>query len=1269
MMSERAVGNTQKEYQRGFGERSSGGLRICSSARAVGHDTDVRSGRYLLQLLRAYDLSTRGPCPRMQWRAPSADDSMADTESSRVPLGPFDLVEPIGRGGMGEVWRARHLRDERSAAVKVMLAERAREPEYQRAFRREAHALARLNHPAIATIYDYGRIDATTAEEGPGEFVQGAPWLAMELIEGEPIGELPSSWRWAGLRVQLSRLLDALAHAHAKQVLHRDLKPSNVLVRPDGEICIVDFGVAAVLDEATESGEGEDRTIRGTPAYMAPEQIRGEWRRQGPWTDLYAVGCIAWRIVCGAPPLEGETTTEILRSQLREAPRGYEPLLDVPAELRNWLERLLVKEPRGRFQRAADAAWALASLPELGLEGNDAEAEGTAESGLEAKTISECGPTLQLPAPEARDSPPSTLTVSSSPLAARLGEEDPSEVEKYPAHPPPIASKWKRGYSDEIEPLSASGIELFGARRLPTIGREAERDRIWQALREVDSTGEPCAVLLKGAAGSGKSKLAEWLRCRAEELGAAIGVRADHSRTGGRTDGLEAAIARQFRLTGLSESEAVERMVELLEDWGMAREDAIYDAAGIVAASGLGRGTPSQSGFENRRERNFALRRVLGALARERPVVLWLDDIDRSRESARFVEFLFEEFTDVARGELPVLVVMTARSRRLEKKTEIRDSLESALSEPGSSTIDIEPLGVEEQREMIRRMLRFDEALVDEILERTEGRPLFAVQLVTDWLDRGVLAVGKEGFAMAEEARLTMPKNLYELWRRRLREVVSRFPERRRSEVWWALQQAAALGQRVDIEEWRAALAWTGRSLPEQLGGRLAEAGLAEPVDGGWRFVHGLAVEALEEEAREKGRRTEMHRACARAVEEVYSDRPGETAERRADHLIEAGDLERALNRLFEAVRWRFDRADYEAHSELLERCRTTLDGLTVAEGDPRQLQLWLQEARNANGRGEIDEAREVLERVCEVARAHGRRRHYGRACLVLAYNYRLRSDGPRALEYVEKAREILEEYGDAYDLARCTDCRAAILSRLNQEYERGRELFEEARERYRAIGARHRVLLCDYVFASLDFYAGNLESAEQKAEEVFERAREYGDRFRQASVWNLLGEISRRRGDWGEARDFYEKAEGLYESCGARDAVLPGLNVAQMEVLRGRFEKAEPLLDAVAEDLTAAGLGARLGPVYLGRAACHAASERWEEFDRQIEKARVYLDENDYRMSDLFEMAECAAEVAADRGASECAEELRELARRIRRDLGEEESVGSPSTGTPSGR
>lgn len=1186
---------------------------------------------------------------------------MADSESSRVPLGPFDLVEPIGRGGMGEVWRARHRRDDRPAAVKVMLADRAREPGYQRAFRREAHALARLNHPAIATIYEYGRIDATTAEEGPDEFVQGAPWLAMEFIEGEPIGELPSSWRWSGLQVQLSRLLDALAHAHAKHVLHRDLKPSNVLVRPDGELGIVDFGVAAMLDEATESGEDEERSIRGTPAYMAPEQIRGEWRRQGPWTDLYAVGCIAWRIVCGRPPLEGETTTEILRSQLREAPRGYEPLLDVPVELRSWLERLLVKEPRARFQRAADAAWALASIPEPELERHDTGAEGTAESEIEARTISECGPTLQLPAAEARDSPPSTLTVSTSPLAARLEQEEPSEADKYPAHPPPIASKWKRGYSDEPEPLSASGIELFGARRLPTIGREPERDRMWQALREVDSTGEPRAVLLKGAAGSGKSKLAEWLRCRAEELGAAIGLRADHSRTGGRTDGLEAALARQFRLPGLSESEAVERMVDLLERRGMAREDAFYDAAGIVAASGLGRGTPSRSGFENRRERNFALRRVLGALARERPVVLWLDDIDRSRESARFVDFLFEETTGAERGALPVLVVMTARSRRFENAPEIRESLASALSEPGSSTIDIEPLGAEDQREMIRRMLRFDESLVDEILERTEGRPLFAVQLVTDWLDRGLLAVGKKGFAVAEEARLTIPKNLYDLWRRRLGEVVSRYPERRRSEVWWALQQGAALGQRVDLEEWRAALGWAGRSLPENFGGRLAEAGLAEPVDGGWRFVHGLAVEALEEEAREKGRRTELHRACARAIEEVYSDRPGETAERRADHLFEAGDLDRALDLLFEAVRWRFDRADYEAHSELLERCRETVEDLSIPEGDPRWLQLWLQEARNANGRGEIDEAREALERVCEVADEHGRRRHYGRACLVLAYNYRLRSDGPRALEYVDEARAILEEHGDDYDLARCTDCRAAILSRLNQEYDRARQLFEEARERYGEIGARHRVLLCDYVFASLDFYAGNLESSEQKAEEVLERARDYGDRFRQASVWNLLGEISRRRGDWGEARDYYEKAEGLYESCGARDAVLPGLNVAQMEVLRGRFEKAEQLFDAVAEDLTAAGLGARLGPVYLGRAACYAASEQWEEVDRQIEKAQAHLDDNDYRMSDLFEMAECAADVAADRGASERAEKLRELARRIRRDLGEEESAGPP--------
>ena len=252
--------------------------------------------------------------------------------------GPFRLQERIATGGMGEVWAAVHAPTGLPVAVKALPT--LESPALRSAFADEVRAVARLDHPHVVRVFDHGEAGAG------GPLPAGAPWLAMERAHGEL--RVSSG---AELCRALQELLSALACAHARGVLHRDVKASNLLMREDGGVLLADFGIARL---GASSMDGA-----GTLGAMAPEQLRGRGDRQGPWTDLYAVGCLAWQVATGAP-LFGEQAS--MRDHLHRAPPRLDPVLDLPAGFDRWVLRLLEKDPAHRPECAADAAAGLADI-------------------------------------------------------------------------------------------------------------------------------------------------------------------------------------------------------------------------------------------------------------------------------------------------------------------------------------------------------------------------------------------------------------------------------------------------------------------------------------------------------------------------------------------------------------------------------------------------------------------------------------------------------------------------------------------------------------------------------------------------------------------------------------------------------------------------------------------------------------------------------------------------------------------------------------------
>jgi tetratricopeptide (TPR) repeat protein len=256
----------------------------------------------------------------------------------------YDVLEVLGHGGMGVVYKAWHQRLKRHVALKMLRAGAHASHEANHRFRFEAEAVAHLQHPNIVQIYEIGDHD-------------GLPFFALEFVAGDSLdvlaGKQPLAPREAARLVET--VARAVGHAHRRGIVHRDLKPSNVLLGADGVPKVADFGLAKRLDDAP--GQTREGAVVGTPSYMAPEQAQGRVHDVGPATDVYALGTILYELLAGAPPFRGETSLETLMRVIHEepvAPRRVRP--GVPRDLEVITLKCLQKDAAKRYGSAAELA-------------------------------------------------------------------------------------------------------------------------------------------------------------------------------------------------------------------------------------------------------------------------------------------------------------------------------------------------------------------------------------------------------------------------------------------------------------------------------------------------------------------------------------------------------------------------------------------------------------------------------------------------------------------------------------------------------------------------------------------------------------------------------------------------------------------------------------------------------------------------------------------------------------------------------------------------
>ncbi|MBL3670614.1 serine/threonine protein kinase [Streptomyces sp. M2CJ-2] len=316
----------------------------------------------------------------------------------------YRLEELLGRGGMGEVWRARDEVLGRPVAVKLLLAGGI-DPSAAARFRQEAQTTARLSHPNIVAIYDFGQADDRL-------------YLVMEMVQGHSLADrLASAGALTPREVAAigSQIASGLAAAHRQNVIHRDIKPANLLIAPDGTVRVVDFGIARLADD-TAAGLTSAGMIVGSVSYLAPERALG--KDAGPASDMYALGCVLYELLVGHPPFRADTPTALLYQHVQELPSPPRSMgVELPAELEQLVLALLAKEPEARPGAEQVADW----LSAPGRRSATATAQPTPPPS--SRPAAAVGRTAVLPAPATRrsrrhDSRSRTVAISGLAAAA-----------------------------------------------------------------------------------------------------------------------------------------------------------------------------------------------------------------------------------------------------------------------------------------------------------------------------------------------------------------------------------------------------------------------------------------------------------------------------------------------------------------------------------------------------------------------------------------------------------------------------------------------------------------------------------------------------------------------------------------------------------------------------------------------------------------------------------------------------------------------------------
>jgi tetratricopeptide (TPR) repeat protein len=1010
------------ERHRRIGEIYHAALEQAPAARerfvtdACGDDAELRSD--VLALLAAHDDAEHFlSAPALHHAAVT----LAETRSpAPVDAGPYRIEAVLGRGGMGEVYLAQDSRLGRKVALKILPAQFTANPDSVRRFEQEARAASSLNHPNIVSIFDIG-------QSSSGRF------LVMELVEGETLRQPPGRTLPIQDIVRIgAQIAEALNVAHAAGIVHRDIKPENVMVRADGYVKVLDFGLARLLAHpspddakvATHPG-----TILGTPRYMSPEQARG--LPGGTASDIFSLGAVLYELAAGQPAFDGDTSVAIMHAILAHQPVTLSQLNPaMPAAIDALVTSMLSKDERVR----PSAAEVVAALPAI--------ARGASAS---------------------------------------------------PARPAPT-------------------VEAH------SVGRERDVDRLNTAL-DAAAAGRGQVICVSGEPGIGKTTLVESFLASLDRDEPSYFVA--RGRCSERLAGTEAYLPWLEALDGLRQTSggSADRLLQTLApSWHRQLSRAAADAQ-------------TQEGSQERMKRELA--RFVQELCRTRPLVLFFDDVHWADAST--IDLL--GYISMRFDTLRMLVVVAYRPTDMALARHPFLQLKPELQHRGCCRdLPLELL----TREDVDRYLtlefpghRLAPTLAALIHHKTEGNPLFMVDLVRYLRDRGVIGV-EDGVARLAQSLPWVEQDLPESIRGMIERKVSQLGEEDRRLLTAAAVQgfefdsfvlARAIGlDQAAVEERLEALA-SVHAFIALTGERDLPSGA---VSLNCRFVHVLYQNAFYASLG-PARRTQISLSVGHALMEAFERQLGAVASQLA-RLFESGrDWSRASAHYLSAAQNAARLFAYQETITLAQRGLELVRRLPDSvEHRRRELdcQLVLISALIVvKGYGSTEavdaclRARELCEQVDDYQSLY-------MALVNLAIIRSMRGEGDAARELMEQCLELATRAQD--------DGRIMIAHELLGETYWGRGMFRESRAHFEASAALYEPsrdfalavlnvgndlgVACKVVCAHSVWYLGYPDRALVWSQEGVALSRQLSHPWSSAFAWCHTALLRVYRRDYAEA-------------------------------------------------------------------------------------------------------------------------------------------------------
>ncbi len=1144
---------------------------------------------------------------------------------AHLDLGPFTLFAIIGKGGMGEVWRGIHRASKIPVAIKVIAQERSLDTDFIHAFVQEVHAVAALNHPGVTRVFDHGRIPIEVAQQCHGKLVAGSPWLAMEFASSGSLDAAPPLKSWNALRILLKSVLAGLAHAHARGIIHRDLKPGNILIgesQHTRRYMLTDFGLAHATHHVIEQGSYEERaSSAGTPHYMPPEQLGGQWRSYGPWTDLYALGCVAYELCCGTPPFDGNSFIHIANKHLNTPPPPLRPMFEVPADFEAWVHALMSKPLGQRPTRAAQAAHMLDELdtenmlPAVAIPA--ASSPSTSSSIFFAPTIA---PTdalagLDTNAPTmlvTRTSAPETLRTlitQDSTRPARLEDASPFPQSWEPAH--------DAIHHDRV--LAGAGLGLFGLREVPLVDRVPSRQHIWDNLRTVYETSTSRAVLIEGPPGSGKSRLCEWMVRRAHETGVATPLHITHHAEPASDDGLLSSLDRFLRCQSLDRAHTYARIHSIFKTFSNTEEEKSRTRQEAILLTTLLRPPCPSSQNElhdddvptlklhGRAERHRAILATLTYLTGPRPLILWMDDLHWSEESVALAE-------QILLHDLPILLIMTTPSAH-------HPALEKLIVHPNASLLTLTPLNLEDHRALVAKQLGLQPDLIDHVAQSTHGNPLFAQHLLSDWIVRDALIAQPDGFTHIDGPRPEVPPSLDALWRNKLDHL-----EELETSTWRGpLHVAAVLGPYFEQNHWLELCTSLHTPCSMNLLQALLTRGLLtymtqhkEKLTWG----HPALRTKVLREARHKGAWETIHFAIAK---ELSPTRQTITQRQRLiHHLLCAQKLEEARQELALTAQLAQDQSEYELANTLITHHERLCEWMNLDIHDLRRLELIPLLITTYRVRGKFTQALELAERNLPLLDASSRKSALLRADILRAITmiHYLQGSYDISEHTGTEAISLYETYAHYHGLLKVLHTQGWLCVRMG-DFTRAMNLFERGDQ----IGALHQDRIdrawCLQAIADLHIQRQRPHDAHPYIELALQLFEQGGSRAGLGMALCSKGDVHALQGEQELAKNAYNIADEILTTLHINLRLVSHGKIALIALLEHRLEDAALKIEQI---LAIPGLNHQFSiRTRMLQAVLAVSRTQHDVLEQQLREAHDILQFATYAYSDLTPLLELA--------------------------------------------